>query len=367
VRTDSANAGVSGAGETAVRTVAVNLLCSYAFHESTDIAKVRRDLVCGRMLIDSGAFTAFTTGRIITLNEYAEFLERWRGCWDHAMTLDVIGDPVRTAAQTRKLHMRGLPVMPVFTKGGTLQEFDAMVKDVGYVAVGGTVGLPLKHQLSRVRMLQRRAQDLGGGIHALGVGSMTALRAARPYSADASSVSGAFRFGTVVYFDGKEIRNTPISDHAKLTRSRDDLRAHGVDLASLVRTRRMPDQMTGRRELMQAMSLAYAVADEVLKASVPVPAPVKLVEHSGGGAGPHVYSSVARSADGYWVGQLDTELHNAGPHLYNSVAAGQWLPDAVSATDAELHTGPEVPRVWRIYGRDHHRWCRAQVPEGVPA
>ncbi|GAA1246616.1 hypothetical protein GCM10009609_07640 [Pseudonocardia aurantiaca] len=181
--------------------MAVNLLLSYAFHESTDLAKLRRGLVCGQLLLDSGAFTAHTTGRTITLDAYAKFLERWRGCWDHAITLDVIGDPRKTAAHTRKLHERGLPVMPVFTRGDSVTEFDAMVRDAGYVAVGGTVGLGTKPQRERVTMLQRRAQDLGGGIHALGVGAISTLRPARPYSADASSVSGAFRFGTVVYFD----------------------------------------------------------------------------------------------------------------------------------------------------------------------
>lgn len=397
--------------------MSVNLLLSYAFHERTDLAKVRRNLVCGRLLIDSGAFTAFTKGKTISLDAYAAFLEKWRGCWDHAITLDVIGDPVRTAAQTRKLHERGLPVMPVFTKGGDLREFDAMVKDAGYVAVGGTVGLGTKPQRERVAMLQRRAADLGGGIHALGVGSLSSLRAARPYSADASSISGAFRFGTVVYYDGREVRNTPISNRARLMRDRDHLRAHGIDLALLARTGRMPGQMTGRKELMQAMSLAYAAADEVLKRSGPVPAPVRgsaaathgthLYNSIGGGGwggasqaylvadmdaklhpGTHLYSSVAGGDTGAYahaVARLDSELHadegphlyhacvgkndNAekvsevdtqlhdGPHLYSSVGGG-WLSDASMKVDAQVHSA-DLPHLWRVHGRDHHRWCRA--------
>lgn len=466
--------------------MSVNLLLSYAFHERTDLAKVRRNLVCGRLLIDSGAFTAFTTGKTITLDSYAGFLEKWRGCWDHAITLDVIGDPAKTAAQTRKLHERGLPVMPVFTRGGNLAEFDAMVRDAGYVAVGGTVGLGTKPQRERVAMLQRRAQDLGGGIHALGVGSLSTLRVARPYSADASSISGAFRFGTVVYFDGREVRNTPISNRAKLTRDRDHLRAHGVDLAPLVRSGRMPGQMTGRKELMQAMSLAYAAADETLKRTGLVPAPrhgssaasqgthlyssvadrsgayayqVSEVDaqihdgphlyasiNRGGGprgaeaegtsaldtqlhgphlyhacvgkndnaervaemdtalhaAGPHIYSSLSGSGGGVYpelraleVAEVDTALHDGphiyssvtgsptnghglqralevaeldaqlhdGPHLYSSVGGG-WLADASMKVDGQVHT-TEPPHVWRIHGRDHHRWCRATPTTGA--
>jgi hypothetical protein len=118
--------------------VAVNLLLSYAFHSATKLSDVRRDLVCGRLMIDSGAFTAWTKGYKIDVDEYAEFLERWRGCWDHAITLDVIGDGKASARNTRKLHERGLPVMPVFTRGDTLADFDAMVAEVGYVCVGGS-------------------------------------------------------------------------------------------------------------------------------------------------------------------------------------------------------------------------------------
>lgn len=307
--------------------MAVNLLLSYAFHAKTDLGAVRGNLVCGRLMIDSGAFTAYTKGRTIRLEEYAEFLRGWSGAWDHAMTLDVIGDPKGTAVNTRKLHAMGLPVMPVFTRGDTLTEFDAMVRDVGYVAVGGTVGLGAAHQRDRVAMLQRRAQELGGGIHALGVGALDSLRVARPYSADASNISGAFRFGTIVYFDGSRVRNVTLGDRKKLTADRAHLRAHGVDLATLATTRRMPATDAERQRLMRAMSLAYAAADEYLKNGGPAPAP---------------------------TGRTDD-----GPHLYNSITPSFALAPA-SGLDAALHANPAgMPSVWRVHGASHDRWCCA--------
>jgi hypothetical protein len=335
--------------------------------------------VCGRLMIDSGAFTAHSNGKKISLDAYAEYLKRWRGCWDHAVTLDVIGDGKASAANTRKLHSRGLPVMPVFTRGDSLPEFDAMVADVGYVCVGGLVGLPVKAQLARVKMLQRRAAAAGGGIHALGIGSMATLRVARPYSADASSVSGAWKFGTVVYFDGREIRNVSLADTVRLTRDRDHLRAHGVDLAQLARTRRMPAAGQGRKELMRAMSLAYACADEVLKQSGPVVTPKALDK------GTHLYASVGRDFIGAnTVAELDTELHS-GPHLYSSLGGDSRLKfvaadldarlhagthlyssltpdfalDPAAGLDSDLHSNAELPRIWRTYGRTHT--CR-KVP-----
>jgi hypothetical protein len=308
--------------------MAVNLLLSYAFHADRKLDQLRADLVCGRLLIDSGAFTAHSTGRPVDLDAYAAYLERWRGCWDYAVTLDVIGDQAATMRNTRILHARGLPVMPVFTPGGSLAEFDAMVADCGYVCVGGLVGLPRPIQLRRVGTLQRRAQERGGGIHALGIGSLDILRAARPWSADASSVSGAFRFGSVIYFDGQRIRSTAATKTDHLARDREWIRAHGIDLAHLARTGRMPHK-SERPRLIQAMTLAYAVADELLKRTGPVPAP---------------------------SGTDDLP----GTHLYSSIGADGRDVDATAALDRRLHTDPDVPSIWRRYSTAHT--CKGRAP-----
>jgi len=312
--------------------VGVNVLLSYAFHDKTDLAKVRKSLVCGRMMIDSGAFTAYTTGKTIHLKDYAEYLETWRGQWDHAVTLDVIGDPAGSKRQTTKLHAMGLPVMPVFTRGESIKEFDAMVKDVGYVCVGGMVGLPPAIVEKRTALLQRRAEQNGGGIHALGVGAIPTLRRAKPYSADASNVSGAFRFGTILCFDGERVINMPVSDKAKLRKHADHLAAHDIDVAKLATTGRMPSGSTGRPELMRGMSLSYAAADEWLKPRTKAPVP---------------------------HGTTDVP----GTHLYSSIVAG-FLLDPATALDKELHEGYN-PRIWARHGRNHQ--CHPQHRRSIPA
>jgi hypothetical protein len=245
--------------------MAVNVLLSYWYHSKTNLAEVRKNLVCGRLMIDSGAFSAHTLGKKISLTEYAEYLDHYRGHWDHAVTLDVIGDPETSRRQTMKLHAMGVPVMPVFTRGDTIAEFDAMVKEVGYVCVGGLVGLPAAVVEKRVTLLQRRAESLGGGIHALGVGAIPTLARARPYSADASNVSGAFRFGSILFFDQGRVLNVSVTDKAKMRKYREPMLAHGIDVAKLATTGRMPSGQDGRGTLMKAMSLSYASADEWLK------------------------------------------------------------------------------------------------------
>lgn len=297
--------------------MSVNVLVSYGVVPSADLWRLHRQLRCGRVMVDSGAFSAYASGKTIRLAEYAEHLDRWRGAWHHAITLDVIGDPAASARNTRSLHALGLPVLPVFTMGAALPEFDAMVADVGYVAVGGMVGVSVPHQRARLAMLQRRAVERGGGIHALGVANMGTLRAARPYSADASSVSSMYRFGNLLYFDGLELRQVNVKARAKLAAARDHLTAQGIDAAPIIRAGRMPEAGQ-RHELTRAMAVSYACADEVLKRR-PVAAPL-----AGDPPGTHLYLALGRNTDSLAAAELADVLH-----------------------------GPAAPRAWRRWARGH--------------
>ena len=284
-----------------------NLLLSYAVAGTIDLERIRRSMPCGRLMIDSGAFTAWTTGKPIDLDAYADYLQGWRGCWDHAITLDVIGDPVASRRNTRKLHERGLPVMPVFTRGNSLADLDAMLADVPFICAGGLVKMPEKHRVPRIRMLQRRAAERGGGIHALGVGSLPALRASRPYSADTSRFLLGYGYHSVQIFDGRDLHSIDILDRVKMARHRADLVAHGFSVSERITQGRMPE---GNKPGMprwlnsQALGVAAACADEYLKATYPVPIDGPLPD------GPHFYA-VAMATDAYAVATTDERLHSA--------------------------------------------------------
>jgi hypothetical protein len=308
------------------------MLLSFAFYGRDDIGKYRASMPCGRLMIDSGAYTAASVGKPIDLREYAEFLTTWRGAIDHAVTLDVIGDPVATRRNTQWLHRRGHNVMPVFTRGDSLAEFDAMVRECGYVCVGGGVGMPKDVVIRRLSGLQRRAEELGGGIHALGVGNLNGLRKIRPYSADSSNVSGAFKFGYLLAYtrNNQQITLFPMSDRAKF---RKKVRPHlsalkdlGVDLPPLIRSGRMPASANGARfALMQALSVAYVCADEdTTRYQVAVPHGVQ------DSPGTHMYSAITGPNEAVAVAKLDTAVHN---------------PDW------------SVP-LWDRYRDRHHRQCR---------
>lgn len=298
--------------------MAVNMLTSYGLNPSDNLATYRAAMPCGRIMIDSGAYTAYTVGKVIRLDEYAEYLERWKGSWDHAVTLDVIGDPKATRANTHKLHRRGIPVMPVFTRGDTPADFDAMVKESGYVCVGGGVGMPEKVAVKRLAALQRRAEELGGGIHALGVGGMNALRRIRPYSADSSNIAGAFRYGYLICYEGQRFYMMARNDHTKIRRHLVAFKSQGVSLAEIVRTHRQP-MGRDRMPLMHTLAIGGVCADEdTAKFQVPTPAGIN-----------------------------DTP----GTHMYHAITGG-FLAPAFTELDTLIHEGWTVP-MWERY-KDAH-------------
>lgn len=310
----------------------MNVLLSFAFYASDDLGKYKRQMPCGRLMVDSGAYTAASVGKVIRREEYAEFLSTWSAHIDHAVTLDVIGDPEATRRNTKWLHDRGHPVMPVFTRGDSPAEFDAMVRDAGYVCVGGGVGMPQDVVVRRLSALQRRAEELDGGIHALGVGNLEGLRKIRPYSADSSNVSGAFKYGYLLAYtrNSRQIVLFPMSDKAKFRKKvrphLTALKEQGVELEPLIRTGRMPGTANGDRfRLMQALTVAYLCADEdTTRYQIPVPHGVR-----------------------------DTP----GTHMYSAIVGGHLAP-AVANLDTLVHDPEWSVPMWERYRTRHEHQCR---------
>lgn len=316
--------------------MAVNLLLSYAFHDRTNLFDIRNDLVCGRLMIDSGAFTAYTRGYVIKLDEYAAYLREFDGLWDTAVTLDVIGDPVASRKNTRKLHAMGMKVMPVFTRGESVKEFDAMIKDVGYVCVGGAGGMSHKHIVERFAHLQKRAADLGGGIHALGLGSIPGIRKVVPYSCDASNASGSFQYGTMTLFDGRRLQPVGTRDRESLKKHLPLLRSHGINPSWIIKNGKLPgvrsvDGSPTRGEIMHGIATGMAAADEYVNHTLHAPVP-------------------------------HTVTDEPGPHFYSAVPPAT-LTRATIQVDRMLHYGDWSPQIWSKYSRTHK--CRAQGPGPV--
>lgn len=113
------------------------LLASYAIVSDATIEAVPATTT---LLIDSGAFTAYRTGREVTVEGYANYLARHADRIDAAITLDVIGGTAeQTDENTDRLRQRvpHVPILPVFHYGGDWDRLDRLCATNPYICLGG--------------------------------------------------------------------------------------------------------------------------------------------------------------------------------------------------------------------------------------
>jgi hypothetical protein len=195
-------------------------LCSYAyanvvrrFYEpwwSTLIAAADAGEDCRpRTVIDSGAFTAWSTGKAITPEEYAEWALGIRAAWQQRMAalyflnLDVIGDQAKTWENQTRLERLGLAPLPIVTYGADTRDLHRALSDYPLIALGGLV----PHARNRPRLMWwldrcfkivlSYADRLGHmpRIHLLGVGVWWVVSRYPVFSSDSSSWNWPVRFG----------------------------------------------------------------------------------------------------------------------------------------------------------------------------
>lgn len=194
-----------------------NLLLSYAYMPRAEMLNslVLND-VRPRLMIDSGAFTAYSTGRPVSVEAYADwiagFRQRWSGLPEITfISLDVIGDQGATWRNYEYLSKSGHNVMPVVTG-------DAKPKDVvralesPWSCFGGFGAVPKGPQrLERMRYLLDERFKLVlkvfertgrmPKVHLLGMTKEWAVLRYPAYSVDSSTwlqpvQFGRFRSGT---------------------------------------------------------------------------------------------------------------------------------------------------------------------------
>ena len=139
------------------------------------------------IMLDSGAFSAFTQKKKIRIADYIAFLKS-QNTVRHYYNLDVIGDEGKTWRNQRHMEGAGLRPMPVFHAGESFDSLRKCLDNYEYFAIGGVVGM---NSVSLCRYLDRVFRFIGkpvnNKIHALGVTSDLVLRRYPWFSCDSTS------------------------------------------------------------------------------------------------------------------------------------------------------------------------------------
>jgi len=195
--------------------MSVDLLFSFAFHKRIDLAAVR-DAVGNdaNIMIDSGAFTAHSTGKPIKLADYMAFLEHWRGVYNYAMSLDVVHNTIATARNLVTLTDAGHKVLPVYTATANERELRRIARDFDYIAYGGMVGVPKTLQQAATKRVVDICRETNTRVHALGQASAQMFAVSQAHSGDSSAVSRMTLIRSLQIYDygRRQMINAKIGD-----------------------------------------------------------------------------------------------------------------------------------------------------------
>ena len=161
------------------------------------------------ILIDSGAFTAFTKGHKIDIEEYADFMKEFTYQWKdkvnsiYFINLDSIGNPTESWKNQNYLDKKGLKTLPVIHQWGFEEKtLERVVKEYDIFAFGGMVGR--KRKQHTIPWLNKCFNIIGGywrktnkmpKVHLLGVASDKILYRYPAFSCDSTRFMTVNRYG----------------------------------------------------------------------------------------------------------------------------------------------------------------------------
>jgi len=237
---------------------------------------------------DSGAFSAWTQGAVISVDDYAEWLHRWKSVLGVFCNLDVIDDPVATEINQRALESLGLDPLPVWHIRSDRKHFEALCEEYRYIAVGGMVGTQWKRLMPKLTWAVRHARSTGTVLHALGLTSIEPLRQLPFFSADSSAWCSGFKFGNLRIWDRRQhkMRQGPLGDAKQWASLADATRLLGFDPS------RFANREAIREEVAAICGLSVGFQEAAVRRRVgPVSLPLgeKPYTNFGGNEGTHLF------------------------------------------------------------------------------
>jgi len=171
------------------------LLSAYPYLNKCS-AKVLNGVVARRgeieFFLDSGAYTAWTKGEVISIPQYRAFIESLPFTPDRMMTLDVIGDAEGTRRNFDLMLGLGLDIVPIITRGEDPSALEYYYQHSDLVGLGGVARV----DSASAAWCQAMMSHVGDRkAHILGMTRFDWVKLLRPWSVDSSTWLSGARFG----------------------------------------------------------------------------------------------------------------------------------------------------------------------------
>lgn len=204
-------------------------LFSYYYHNDKGGSldrEVRESIRLGHdLFLDSGAYSAFTQGKSISVDEYAGFINRQGHHYGVRANLDDIGDDGPKSWENLKaLESNGCQVFPVFHYSDKEEYLVKMIDNYEYMALGGLVGTSvqlLQHWLDHVwsKYLTHPDGTARIGVHGFGMTSLPLIHRYPWASVDSSSAVMTSIFGSCLFHVKGKMVKVDFSDESPTKRN----------------------------------------------------------------------------------------------------------------------------------------------------
>ena len=180
-------------------------------------------------LVDSGAFTFFSSKKKIDidayLTEYIEYINKYDIKYFFELDIDVIVGYEKVLELRERLEREtGKKCIPVWNISRGKEEFLKMIKEYEYASIGGVVSKEniINHK-DKFHLLNKMAKKHGCKLHGLGITDAN-VESYGFYSVDSTSWGAGGRFAKFMKFDGKKMiginkkQGTRLIDYHKLNK-----------------------------------------------------------------------------------------------------------------------------------------------------
>lgn len=141
------------------------------------------------LFLDSGAFSAWTRGSEVDIDDYIAYIKRNQKYVAYYANLDVIGDGEASFQNWRYMREQGLEPVPIYHPPTDVKYLEAYLKDCDFLAIGGISATSKRDRLLSLDRLWRDYLTDDKGlpvvkVHGFGLGSLDVLVRYPWYSVD---------------------------------------------------------------------------------------------------------------------------------------------------------------------------------------
>lgn len=266
----------------------INSLVSFHYFKDINIAEMHGWGL--RIIGDSGAFSALTTGAPVDIREFAAWGRRWRESLFWVASLDVIGDAAATRKNYEFLRSEGLDVVPTIHYGADPSLMDQYAAEgVDFMGLGGMVGRKsepdrlLRWALKVFRYARDKHPEMR--FHGWGITHPQLIMNLPWFSVDSSGFSAAYRYGRLSLFDPRSAKRVGVEMNGRDIYKHKDLLSGVYGVQDLSRVSKSTSDT--RRDLVRLSVAAVQLQETFLRRRFGVTPPTYAVSQASKGINMH--------------------------------------------------------------------------------